>query len=73
MPQESLLWPSHPTEIPYILVSPEPPSCHVHTGPSGPAMRRQYDLHPKEPNKRPMHVPTTTFHPPKRDYIRFVY
>jgi hypothetical protein len=39
-----------------ILVSPEPLSCHVHTGPFDPAMRRQYDLHPKEPNRRPMHA-----------------
>jgi hypothetical protein len=31
-------------------------------------MRRQYDLHPKEPNKRkrPMHVPTTTADPPAK-------
>jgi hypothetical protein len=42
-----------------ILVSSEALSCHVHTGQFGPAMRRQYDLlHPKEPNKCPMHVPT---------------
>ena len=55
-----------------ILVSPEPLSCHVHTGPFDPAMRRQYDLHAKEYNKRLMNIPTITADPPKRDYIRFV-
>jgi hypothetical protein len=35
-------------------------------------MRRQYDLHAKESNKRPMHIPPITADPPKRDYIRFV-
>jgi hypothetical protein len=28
-----------------ILVPPEPLSCHVHTGPFDPAMKRQYDRH----------------------------
>ena len=55
-----------------ILVSPEPLSCHVHTEPFDPAMRRQHDLHAKESNRRPMHVPTIDADPPKRDYIRFV-
>jgi hypothetical protein len=35
-------------------------------------MRRQYDLHAKESNKRPMHIPTTTADPPKRDYLHQV-
>ena len=55
-----------------ILVSPEPLSCHVHTGPFDPAIRRQFDRHAKEPNRRPMYVLTITADPPKRDYIRFV-
>jgi hypothetical protein len=38
-----------------ILVSPEPLSCHVHTGPFDPAMKRQCDLHAKELNKRRLH------------------
>jgi hypothetical protein len=34
----------------------------------GPAMSRQYDLHAKESNRRPMKTPTTTADPPKRGY-----
>jgi hypothetical protein len=36
-------------------------------------MIRLYDLHKKESDKRPMHVPTTiTADPAKRGYITFV-
>jgi hypothetical protein len=55
---------------PYRLT--EPLSCHLHTEPFGHAMRRQCDLHARESNRRPMHFPTITADPPKRDYIRFV-
>jgi hypothetical protein len=35
-----------------ILVSPEPLPCHAHTGPFGPAMGIEFDLHSKETNGR---------------------
>jgi hypothetical protein len=35
-------------------------AMYTHTEPVAFTMRRQYDLHAKESNRRPMHIPTTT-------------